>query len=120
MLYEAPADADPIAEPLTLHELLIMEDELPSTLDDRFELAKGIASAICHLHSAGWMHKDVSSHNIVFFKSTTPSDEGGFYNLKTPYLRGFRFSRRVQIVRSDSDNVSTARSYNAFDAQKVY
>jgi len=111
MLYELPPGTDLIAEPMTLHELLAMTDDAPSspTLDDRFELAKAIAGAIYQMHSAGWMHKDISSHNIVFFKSTAPPDEGGLYNLKRPYLKGFRFSRRVSMANSDSHD-----SYHGF------
>jgi hypothetical protein len=94
-----PTDADPMAEPITLYDLLQEDDKAPyiATLDQRFELAKSLASAVHQMHSAGWMHKDISSHNVIFFKhkganSKTP------YDLARPYLKGFRFARRVSAA----------------------
>ncbi|KAL2678734.1 hypothetical protein Neosp_009485 [[Neocosmospora] mangrovei] len=103
LIYELPDDADPMAEPATLHEMLTDESGWIPTLDDRFELAKVIAGAIFQMHSAGWMHKDVSSHNILFFKHTAKDRDKGPYNVNRPYLKGFRFSRQVYIPPSDSD-----------------
>ncbi|PNP55393.1 hypothetical protein FNYG_15520 [Fusarium nygamai] len=103
LIYDLPDDANPIAEPATLYEMLTDGSGWVPTLDDRFELAKVIAGAIFQMHSAGWMHKDVSSHNILFFKHTAKDRDKGLYNVNRPYLKGFRFSRRVYIPSSDSD-----------------
>lgn len=100
MLYAMPEDADPMVEPITLHELLRThhEDSVLPALDDRFALARAIAGAIHHMHSAGWLHKDINSHNIIFFKSIASSSNNiQLYDIRKPYFRGFRFARRVYL-----------------------
>jgi hypothetical protein len=109
MLYAMPEDADPMVEPITLHELLRThhEDRLLPALDDRFALARAIASAIHQMHSAGWLHKDINSHNIIFFKSLESSLQNDRpYNIRRPYFRGFRFARRVYMPAPDDDRES--------------
>lgn len=41
------------------------------SLDDRFKLAFQLASFLDKLHSVGWVHKNLRSENILFFKSAT-------------------------------------------------
>ncbi|KAF4458099.1 hypothetical protein F53441_107 [Fusarium austroafricanum] len=95
MIHELPDGVDPVAEPITLHEMMSNENSRIPTLDDRFQLAQAISRAIFQMHSAGWMHKDISSKNILFFKG---KEEGGTYRVDQPYLKGFRFSRKTSFV----------------------
>ncbi|KAG5752878.1 hypothetical protein H9Q70_004513 [Fusarium xylarioides] len=94
MIHELPDGVDPTAEPVTLHEMMSNENSRIPTLDDRFQLAQAISRAIFQMHSAGWMHKYISSKNVLFFKD---KEAGGAYRVDQPYLKGFRFSRKTNF-----------------------
>ena len=82
---------------ITLHEILSSETA-PWCLGDRFHLAQGLASAIYELHSVSWLHRNVSTSNIVFFYTDTK------YNIdrKSFYFVGFAQSRADRDF-TDSD-----------------
>ncbi|CZR43994.1 uncharacterized protein FPRO_13802 [Fusarium proliferatum ET1] len=105
MIHELPDDVDPVAEPVTLHEMMSNGNSRIPTLDDRFQLAQAICRAIFQMHSAGWMHKDISSKNILFFKD---KDAGGAYRVDRPYLKGFRFSRKTNFVGNNEKETGKA------------
>jgi serine/threonine protein kinase len=44
------------------------------SLDDRFRLAYDLAAAISRFHAIGWLHKDVSSYNILLFNTKFSPD----------------------------------------------
>jgi hypothetical protein len=67
---------------ITLHQYIYATSNYasPSTADqfkrpflgDIFLLAKALASTLFNLHEVGWLHKAISSHNILLFcKATT-------------------------------------------------
>lgn len=68
--------------------------ERPS-LRSRFRLACRLASSIYEVHSLRWLHKSISSFNVVLFtgpgpiKSTTQISQ----SIEQPYLMGFEHSR---------------------------
>lgn len=71
------------------------EDGLPNAqrpnLGDIFTLAKDISSCILALHQAGWLHKSISSHQILVF---TQSADTAHNHLSTAVLVGFNESRQ--------------------------
>lgn len=79
----------------SLYDLFHRPDCLPS-LTDRMRLAQKLASALYLFHTAGWLHKAISSHNIVFFtpKATMSMGRGKPVNLlERPFIIGFDYSR---------------------------
>lgn len=69
---------------------------LEHSLDQRFELARQIATALLFIHSLNWVHKGVCASNVVLTHRPTssgPLREWPKY-LGTAYLVGFDFSRR--------------------------
>ena len=61
------------------------------SLDDRFYLAQLLASTLLDFHKAGWLHKSISSYNVISF-STMGSSAAEL--LRRPYLIGFNRSRQ--------------------------
>jgi hypothetical protein len=56
------------ARPVSLFELISRKPSyLRPQLGDRFKLAHALAESIFLLHSVGWIHKGVRSHNVIFF-----------------------------------------------------
>ena len=62
-------------------------------LGDRFRLAHALAASLLEFHKLGWLHKSISSYNIVFFKSNHSSQADLWELLKRPYVVGFEHSR---------------------------
>ena len=60
-------------------------------LEDRFGLAATLASSLLEFHKVGWLNKNLSSHNIVFAKSTMTMEQ--IYNIRSPYFIGLNHSR---------------------------
>ncbi|MCJ1396370.1 hypothetical protein MMC18_009260 [Xylographa bjoerkii] len=63
--------------------------QLP-TLGDRFKLAISLAVSVAEFHKVGWLHKNISSTNVVFFPpECTPFADHAAH----PYIIGFNHSR---------------------------
>jgi hypothetical protein len=109
LVFERPSDSDQSLHaelpPTSLRDLMLESGPPPSQssqpssssqswlerrprLTDRVRLAHAVASCVHHLHAVNWLHKSLSSHNIVFFR-----DRDGRVDLARPYLSGFDFSR---------------------------
>jgi len=54
------------------------------------EIAKILTTTYFRLHSVGWLHKSFRSENVLLFESK----DGNSYDLHTPYVCGFDFSRQ--------------------------
>lgn len=82
-----------IFEPQTLHALIEAttdDRKLWPDLDDRFKLASTLASSLLELHTVGWLHKDLTSSNVVFFpEKHVPQCQ----IMRDPFLVGFNYSR---------------------------
>ncbi|KAL7926016.1 hypothetical protein ACQKWADRAFT_309623 [Trichoderma austrokoningii] len=68
-----------------------------STLDQRLKLALKLAESIFFLHTAGFVHKNVTSPSIVFLQRRQPSSSP----LDDFYLMGFDLIREVDGRTSD-------------------
>ncbi|KAK4450347.1 hypothetical protein QBC34DRAFT_437583 [Podospora aff. communis PSN243] len=109
-------------EPTSLHQILGASERskyLPS-LNTRFALAVSLSKAVLQLHTCGWLHKSISSGNILFFYPET-SDGGkkqasaAEADLESPYLQGYGYARVESAGRTDADaafseTVSTHRA----------
>lgn len=75
----------------SLSELLVRsraDRNLRPPLGERFKLAQALTSSISEFHKVGWLHRNISPHNVVFFQSGSASTAHG-----DPYVIGFSHSR---------------------------
>ena len=93
--FRLPDDAQFGQHPTTLQHLLATvkrADDIPD-LGERFELAKALLNTIFEIHNLGWMHKNISPKNIIFWPKPGTKDE---WDVSKPYLMGFDISRPNQ------------------------
>ena len=74
-------------EPIALKQLLA--NSCPFSLDQRFKHAQVLATTLSRLHRVSWVHKNMRSENILYFKSQ--DDETG---LSGPWIIGLTHARR--------------------------
>jgi hypothetical protein len=61
-------------------------DQLP-TLEERYQIAYSLGLSIAILHTTGWLHKSIRSHNVLFLTQNKR------LVWTRPYLVGFDYSR---------------------------
>jgi len=91
--YPNPFSYDHACVQKTLHDLL--QSKGKPFLDDRFRLASFLVESLYEFHSTRWLHKNISSHNLLFF-STDPNlarSDSTSFRLPEPYFTGFAWSR---------------------------
>lgn len=109
IVYRLPKNCDVSNRPISLNTLFL-EESTETTLPDpflgeRFDLARALATAVYELHASGWFHKEINSHNIVFFASSDKDTTA----IGDPYIIGFGYARpdtsdAVSLVRSLGDH----------------
>ena len=95
LVYELPSAADPLAPPVSLHDLLSLDEyrsEEPPEVDVRFQLVNSLAKALHEMHCTGWLHRNISSNNIFFLKTKNGSGIESL-DLEKPYVAGFDAAR---------------------------
>lgn len=94
LMYEIPRLVDG-SEPVvsTLAQILGMVEVQDISLSDRLRLAQDLGTAVFEFHKIQWLHKGISSHNVVFFSDSLP----GAAKLVSPYITGFSHSRPNDI-----------------------
>lgn len=65
----------------------VIEEGMCVSLTRRLSIATTIAQTLLQMHTAGWLHKNISAESILFLKSE--SNE----TLSPPLLSGFEFAR---------------------------
>ncbi|KAJ3542868.1 hypothetical protein NM208_g3875 [Fusarium decemcellulare] len=94
-------------QPRTLRQMLeVRFSNWSLSLGDKFNMAKALASNLCHLHRHEWLHRNIHSENVIFFV-----DENNQRLRDGPYLISFHHSRKdeqkfysdVPSVDSDSE-----------------
>ncbi|KAK4212633.1 kinase-like domain-containing protein [Rhypophila decipiens] len=101
-MYEFPAKAsDTSPMPVTLKEV-IRKFERPD-LEAVFELALALVKCVSAFHTVGWLHKNISSHTVLFFDSELLRLFGDNNNVATrqqppqalqnPYVVGLNHTR---------------------------
>ncbi|KAL9105532.1 MAG: hypothetical protein Q9227_009306 [Pyrenula ochraceoflavens] len=118
-LFEPPLLAGHCAEPSmkSLSELLHMKNPRPS-LTKRLHISSVLAETVLQLHTAGWLHKDISSENVIFFHSAE-HDWGTSSDLASAFLGGYGFARRDSTLEMTEDPSAAryAALYRHADAQ---
>jgi len=76
----------------SLNWILTSSPKLPA-LELRFRLAQNLAKTLFAFHCAQWLHKDFSSHNIVFASRIGATEEVDSADLARPFVLGFKYSR---------------------------
>lgn len=69
-------------------------DSSPPDLEVKVQLAKALVSAVKHFHMSGWLHKNFTSFNVLFFHNSP--DRWSNVDYGSPYIVGFRQSRQDQ------------------------
>jgi len=77
-------------QPITLHGLLRKGKSYCPLLEDRFRLASDICKCIYTFHKVGWLHRNLHSMNVVFFRR---DGAGNAEWAKEPRILGFARSR---------------------------
>ena len=97
-IYQFPLDAAP-CEPLTLYSIIREHEERSKpiwNLNARFKLAVRVASSICGFHADGWVHKNLRSQNLLFFKNS--DTETDLISI-SGWFRVFQAGRRIHRWR---------------------
>ena len=101
-VYELPiqsTDTKPHA-PASLREILgaAFKSENPRVpdLDDRFQLAQKLSLALYQLHCAGWIHRKISSHNILYFQDPESKD----FDVTKFYICGWQYARPDHHIKA--------------------
>ncbi|MCJ1251358.1 hypothetical protein MMC30_008590 [Trapelia coarctata] len=92
VVYELPK---PFVSPRRLIDVLLETDSrgnriLAHSLDQRFELARQVATALLFVHSIGWVHKGIRSSAVHLARR----QESTLDILGTSFLAGFEYTRR--------------------------
>jgi Prion-inhibition and propagation len=94
--------------PVTLYQVLRPKGGSYSSvpyLGDRFALAAFLAESVFQFLAAGWLHKGINSHNLLFFYgpnqgATTTGPWTG--DLEQPYFSGFALARPDGVSQDTS------------------
>ena len=128
MIYEFPPDLPPYARPISLKHF--MRANRRPFLGELFNLARCLVHCILQFHKTNWLHKNISSYNIIFFNTeplkqetrpeTSPSPlpqermlshqqkgKAGF--LKKSFTK-IKPSRTLEVENNDARTVSTSTS----------
>lgn len=100
--------------PKSLRSLLASSDESLPSVTARMGLSYKILQTIKYTHTAGWLHRNLRSENIVFF---LPENPVGVTNpigtLPEPTLVGFGYARLEEAAVSISETDNPARDIYA-------
>ena len=91
LVYGFPAED---TRPIRLHSLLRHRKkcEIYPDLSQKLVLAKGLVACIQTLHTFGWIHKTISSLNVLLFHN--PARDLAELDFGRPYVVGLDYSRR--------------------------
>ncbi|KAF8534226.1 kinase-like domain-containing protein [Trichophaea hybrida] len=78
--------------PICLFNIIKSRNKVGLPLGERFQLAYKLVSCVRELNIVRWLHKNISSSNIVFFEQEGSASELSDV-LENPYLVNFRYSR---------------------------
>ncbi|KAI3317715.1 hypothetical protein HD806DRAFT_514092 [Xylariaceae sp. AK1471] len=89
IVYDIPplADGTSVTSVKTLAQILSQTQVYAVNLSDRFRLARDLAMALFEFHKIRWLHKSISSHNVIFV-----GDEAST-KLSLPFITGFSHAR---------------------------
>lgn len=99
LVYDFPNQA---GLPVCLNSLLRQGNSYPTYpgINERFTLAKRLVACIHSCHSAGWIHKSISSGSVIFFVAGSNWND---MSIEQPYLIGFDHSRPKGVDKFSSE-----------------
>ena len=91
LVYELPSED---ALPVRLNKLLRHGNSclIYPEVGDKFALARALVRCIQSIHTSDWIHKSLSSLNIIFFPTT--ANDWNSVNFSEPFIIGFDHSRK--------------------------
>lgn len=92
LAFNFPPGAPSPCEPVSLRQVLDATTgwEHRPSLDAQFTLARDLVSSFLGYHRIGWLHRNVSSSNVVFFPARR---QNALTVLHDPFIIGFNHSR---------------------------
>ena len=89
-----PDNTNSTKQPISLFSLLRRDQDSrgfrPPELGERLLLAQNLAESIYSFSLVRWFHKDLNSHNVTFFRDSSPSAAILF---GSPFITGFSLAR---------------------------
>ncbi|KAL9629964.1 MAG: hypothetical protein Q9164_006642 [Protoblastenia rupestris] len=104
-----------IYNPSTLTDLMHNVDNIID-LGVRFELAKKLIYSVVVLHTCGWLHKNITSDNIIFFTARPADGEKVKESRKDvgrPMIVGYGLSRPDDVATREAEE--RKNNYSAVD-----
>ncbi|KAK4188329.1 hypothetical protein QBC35DRAFT_496835 [Podospora australis] len=100
-VYVFPSSCNSDSPPIPLrHFFAGAKRQLIPTLEGKFHIAKALSSSIFELHCYGWLHRNISSENVIFFvhadgkqAKTATTIAPTAADMEDPYIIGFHHSR---------------------------
>lgn len=123
---DGPARVVSLAQLLTEHpDTVDYKHDVVIGLDDRIQLARDLALAVSHFHQIGWMHKNLSPYNVLFFHDnataappsaarSSPRPPPRHLALSAPALIGFSHSRPEHATVMSSKRYTTDPELRAY------
>lgn len=107
IVYQFPSNQ---SVPVRLHYLLRKRNSPAISsphIGVKLALAKALARSLQYFHISGWVHKDINSHNILFFTSSSEVQDA---DVSQPYVVGFDHSRE-HTERTYTERSSMFKKY---------
>jgi hypothetical protein len=106
IVFELPPACDQNKPPMTLLSAYSARKRV--ALNVRIQLAYSLATALEHFHRVGWVHKEFTSENVLFFAERGQSES----DLTRPWLFGFECSRPEDAESEmNADHSPNSNSY---------
>jgi hypothetical protein len=93
IVFEKPPRVGAAMKPVTLYQLLEDYPRPRPSLSARISLCATLSECLYSFHAVNWLHKGLSSNNILFF-----AHDSIFPDLSAPYVSGFELSRPNSLV----------------------
>ncbi|KAI4158217.1 MAG: hypothetical protein LQ342_007664 [Letrouitia transgressa] len=122
LVFRVPSTS--VGPPISLNEMLRTDFESASAvapdLEDRIRLAKRLSMALYQLQCAGWLHRKISSHNVIFFPIAHPKNEReNTFDFSQPFLTAWQTARcDDQVFRQQTEGTYPWRK-NPFLPQEL-
>jgi hypothetical protein len=106
-VFEYPDNGSRQEPPLSLHSAITKPrpGEMVS-LQMRFQIAQTLCKTIAQFHADGWVHKNISSHSVVFFHRLSHDNKTSTPSFDQPFLVDFEYARPAEAdteYMNDSD-----------------
>ena len=79
-------------QPLSLRKIFSLPFKPP--LEKRYQLAKKVAHTLAKLYGSDWMHKSITSDNIIFPQLYDENQSVPFHAISSALIQGFSYSRQ--------------------------